>query len=129
MCENGFRHAKCYLFYGDQGALFDRFLPLIGIVGSSNFTAPGLLTNKELYLAPKTLLEPDEINDAPARLVGERASQTIADTNRRILKSKSRQRASYFITKGKKLFIVFEFCNTMPSSGCKVTVAASEPSL
>ena len=40
--EHGFLHAKCYLFYGDKGSqapLFERLLPMIGIVGSSNFTA------------------------------------------------------------------------------------------
>jgi len=99
--ERGFLHAKCYLFYGDKGVqvpLFDRFLPLIGIVGSSNFTAPGLSTNKELNLAHKTLLEPDEINDAQARaaaerLVDSRASPSISDLNRRILKSEVGSRA------------------------------------
>ena len=68
--EQGFLHAKCYLFYGDKGgeaALFDRFLPFIGIVGSSNFTGPGLRTNRELNLAHKTLLGEDEVNDAQAR--------------------------------------------------------------
>src|SRR5579859_6160238 len=48
-----FLHAKCYLFYGSfdgQAAMFDRFTPLVGIVGSSNFTAPGLTTNRELNL-------------------------------------------------------------------------------
>jgi len=99
--ENGFLHAKAYLFYGDKGEqspLFDRFLPLIGIVGSSNFTGPGLLTNKELNLAHKTLLEPEEVDDAQARaaaerLVDEHASRTITETNRRILKSEVGARA------------------------------------
>lgn len=99
--ENGFLHAKSYLFYGDKGeqsALFDRFLPLIGIVGSSNFTGPGLLTNKELNLAHKTLLEPEEVDDAQARasaerLVDEHANRTITESNRRILKSEVGARA------------------------------------
>lgn len=70
--ESGFLHAKAYLLYGDkkgQATLFDRFLPLAGIVGSSNFTGPGLLTNKELNLAHKTLINPEEIDDVSARLV------------------------------------------------------------
>ncbi|HEV2582277.1 MAG TPA: phospholipase D-like domain-containing protein, partial [Ktedonobacteraceae bacterium] len=45
----GFLHAKCYLFYSGGG--FARFDPVAAIVGSSNFTRPGLLTNKELNLA------------------------------------------------------------------------------
>lgn len=99
--EQGFLHAKAYLFYGDKGqqvSLFDRFLPLIGIVGSSNFTGPGLSTNKELNLAHKTVIEPEEINDLEARgsaerLAGESASKSISDTNRRILKSEVGARA------------------------------------
>lgn len=99
--ESGFLHAKCYIFYGDKGAqvpMFDRFLPLIGIVGSSNFTGPGLSTNKELNLAHKTLLEPDEIDDplaraAAERLVDSRASSSISELNRRILKSEVGSRA------------------------------------
>jgi superfamily II DNA or RNA helicase/HKD family nuclease len=99
--DQGFLHAKCYLFYGDKGgqlALFDRFLPLIGIVGSSNFTGAGLRTNKELNLAHKTLLDEDEINDAQARaaaeqLAGVHASDAISDPNRRVLKSEVGARA------------------------------------
>jgi superfamily II DNA or RNA helicase/HKD family nuclease len=99
--EDGFLHAKCYLFYGDKGSqvpMFDRFLPLIGIVGSSNFTGPGLSTNKELNLAHKTLLDPEEINDGQARasaerLVGQRASQNISNANRQLLKSEVGARA------------------------------------
>jgi len=99
--EGGFLHAKCYLFYGDKGGqlpLFERLLPMIGIVGSSNFTAPGLSTNKELNLAHKTLLEPEEVDDRQARaaaerLVDEHASNRITDTNRRLLKSEVGARA------------------------------------
>src|SRR6266487_4320744 len=43
-----FLHAKCYLFYGGRGTqsvLFDHLHP---IVGSSNFTGPGLISNREL---------------------------------------------------------------------------------
>lgn len=99
--EQGFLHAKCYLFYGERGgqaALFDRFLPFIGIVGSSNFTGPGLRTNRELNLAHKTLLDEEEVNDAPARAAaeqsaGSRASDSVSDTNRRVLKSEVGARA------------------------------------
>jgi superfamily II DNA or RNA helicase/HKD family nuclease len=99
--ENGFLHAKAYLFYGDKGqqaSLFDRFLPLIGVVGSSNFTGPGLSTNKELNLAHKTIIEPEEIDDGQARAAAERladqsASKSISTSNRRILKSEVGARA------------------------------------
>lgn len=99
--ENGFLHAKAYLFYGDKGhqfSLFDRLLPLIGIVGSSNFTGPGLLTNKELNLAHKTIIEPEEVDDIQARsaaekLVDEKANSAITPSNRRILKSEVGARA------------------------------------
>ena len=55
--QHGFLHSKTYLFYGDLpvgGA--DRFQPVAAIVGSSNFTGPGLTTNKELNLSHKTAL-------------------------------------------------------------------------
>ena len=47
--EDGFLHAKAISFMvikAPRVPLFDRFLPLIGIVGSSNFTGPGLSTNQ-----------------------------------------------------------------------------------
>jgi superfamily II DNA or RNA helicase len=64
-----FLHAKAYLFYGggQPGKLFQTLIPRVGIVGSSNFTGPGLLTNRELNLVHKTLLEADEADDAIAR--------------------------------------------------------------
>jgi superfamily II DNA or RNA helicase len=55
----GFLHAKCYLFYSGGG--FAHFNPVAAIVGSSNFTRPGLLTNKELNLAHRANLSPGEI--------------------------------------------------------------------
>ena len=63
--DHGFLHAKCYLFYGDpKGApLFDRFRPVLGIVGSSNFTGPGLATNRELNLVHKGIISPEEVDD------------------------------------------------------------------
>ena len=51
-----------------SNSLFDYLNPLVGIVGSSNFTAPGLLTNRELNLVHKTLLDADEIDDPEARV-------------------------------------------------------------
>lgn len=55
----GFLHAKCYLFYSGGG--FERFTPVAAIVGSSNFTRPGLTTNKELNLSHRADLRPDEL--------------------------------------------------------------------
>jgi SNF2 family DNA or RNA helicase len=60
--QHGFLHAKSYIFYGDLpvgGA--DRFQPVAAIVGSSNFTGPGLTTNKELNLSHKTVLTEEEM--------------------------------------------------------------------
>src|SRR6266705_1930149 len=55
----GFLHAKGYLFYSGGG--FERFTPVAAIVGSSNFTHPGLLTNKELNLAHRANLAPEDV--------------------------------------------------------------------
>ena len=60
--QQGFLHAKSYTFYGDLpvgGA--DRFQPIAAIVGSSNFTGAGLVTNRELNLSHKTFLTDDEM--------------------------------------------------------------------
>jgi superfamily II DNA or RNA helicase len=94
-------HAKSYLFYGgrgEQGALVDHLNPLIGIVGSSNFTGPGLSTNRELNLVHKTLLASDEVADAVARAVvahhgRQQVSPTITPVNQQLLKSEVGARA------------------------------------
>ena len=57
---HGFLHAKCYLFYSGGG--FERFNPVAAIAGSSNFTRPGLLTNKELNLVHRANLSPAEVS-------------------------------------------------------------------
>ena len=96
-----FLHAKCYLLYGgrgDQQAIFDYLNPLVGIVGSSNFTAPGLLYNHELNLVHKTLLEPAEVEDPMARseVVHHKQLQPnprIAPDNQLLLKSEVGARA------------------------------------
>jgi phosphatidylserine/phosphatidylglycerophosphate/cardiolipin synthase-like enzyme len=62
----GFLHAKCYLFYSGGG--FERFNPVAAIVGSSNFTRAGLLSNKELNLAHRANLSPEEVS--PERVKG-----------------------------------------------------------
>lgn len=76
-----FLHAKCYLFYGsgDPRRIWGDLIPRVGIVGSSNFTGPGLATNRELNLVHKTLLDDDEIDDPVARsAVGHHAEATVA---------------------------------------------------
>ena len=62
----GFLHAKCYLFYGGGG--FEHFNPVAAIVGSSNFTRAGLVSNKELNLVHRANLTAEEIT--PERLRG-----------------------------------------------------------
>ena len=96
-----FLHAKCYLFYGgrdEELALFDRLNPLVAIVGSSNFTGPGLTTNRELNLVHKTILTPDEVEDAYAKQEVQYQSQKIVNAsitteNQRLLKSEVGARA------------------------------------
>src|SRR2546423_15302939 len=55
-----FLHAKSYLFYHDR--TFTRIAPLTAIVGSSNFTRGGLLTNKELNLVHRANLAGSEVD-------------------------------------------------------------------
>jgi superfamily II DNA or RNA helicase len=67
--KEGFLHAKAWLFYADKGrqaALFDRFNPVAAIVGSSNFTRPGLSSNRELNLAHQVFMSPEEAQDDQA---------------------------------------------------------------
>ncbi len=99
--EQGFLHAKAWLFYSDrpgQQMLFDRFRPVLAIVGSSNFTAPGLTSNRELNLAHKVLLDESEAEDRAAGKAVEwlsdaRASEAISPMNRQLLKSEVGARA------------------------------------
>jgi superfamily II DNA or RNA helicase len=56
----GFLHAKSYLFYSGGG--FARFTPVAAIVGSSNFTRPGLLTSRELNLVHRANLSAQDID-------------------------------------------------------------------
>ena len=102
LAVQGFLHAKCYLIYGDKPSgeqfLFDRFQPLIGIVGSSNLTGPGLTSNRELNLSHRVLLEPTEGTDAEAAgmvsfLSDEQASARITEQNRQLMKSEVGARA------------------------------------
>jgi superfamily II DNA or RNA helicase len=102
LVDEGFLHAKCYLLYGDkpsgQGFLFERFQPLVGIVGSSNFTYPGLTSNRELNLCHRVLLDTDEGLDVDAKkmvafLAEEKSSSQINEKNRKLLKSEVGARA------------------------------------
>ena len=101
--DRGFLHAKAWLFYADrtrsgQGIIFDRFQPLIGIVGSSNFTYPGLTGNKELNLSHRVILDDEEALDEQAAgmveyLDEDAASKAIKPINRRLIKSEVGARA------------------------------------
>lgn len=99
--EGGFLHAKCWLFYSDrpgQQMLFDRFRPILAIVGSSNFTIPGLTSNRELNLTHKVLIDPEEVEDRDAAravswLSDARPSELITAENRQLLKSEVGARA------------------------------------
>lgn len=99
--EKGFLHAKCWLFYSDrpgQQLLFDRFRPIVAIVGSSNFTLPGLTSNRELNLAHKVLLDTNEVDDPDAAyavswLTDSKPSDNIKRENRQLLKSEVGARA------------------------------------
>ena len=93
-----FLHAKCYLLYGATSAnIFDALTPLVGIVGSSNFTAPGLISNRELNLVHKTVLSDDEIDDADAHAaVSQHADQhapVLHPNDHRLIKSEVGARA------------------------------------
>lgn len=106
VAEGKFLHAKCYLLYGGRGsqqALWDDLNPLVGIVGSSNFTAKGLMDNRELNLVHKTLLEADEIEDIQARrevehLAESRQNGLMTLANQRLLKSEVGARAILDLT-------------------------------
>jgi len=99
--DEGFLHAKCWLFYSDrpgQQVLFDRFRPIVAVVGSSNFTIPGLTSNRELNLAHKVLLDPTEVEDQDAAhavswLTDAKPSERITLENRQLLKSEVGARA------------------------------------
>jgi superfamily II DNA or RNA helicase len=91
--KRAFLHAKAYLLYA--GA--DRLDPLVGVVGSSNFTGPGLTTNRELNTVHKTILELDEADDAEARAevtyVANTKNPELPGDQRRLIKSEVGARA------------------------------------
>lgn len=92
--RQGFLHAKCYMFYNDLPVgIADRFQPRVAIVGSSNFTGPGLTSNKELNLSHKAFLTDEELLlPEPAhageeiasrqRLMGSVGAQAISDLDK-----------------------------------------------
>lgn len=99
--DRGFLHAKAWIFYADRpgGALqFDRFRPVLAVVGSSNFTAPGLTSNRELNLAHRVVLDPSEADDEAAReavrwLVKDPPDSTVTGAETQLLKSEVGARA------------------------------------
>lgn len=67
--EQGFLHAKAYIFHTDTIGHHnrdDRLHPYAAIVGSSNFTGPGLTTNRELNLVHRVFQSHDEAIDVNA---------------------------------------------------------------
>ncbi len=67
--DEGFLHAKAYLFHRDAVGPHnrgDRLRPFAAIVGSSNFTGPGLTSNRELNLVHRVLTADDEAVDREA---------------------------------------------------------------
>ena len=61
--DHGFLHAKAYLFHQDKVGPHnraDRLRPFAAIVGSSNFTGPGLAGNRELNLVHRVILPTEE---------------------------------------------------------------------
>lgn len=119
--DRGFLHAKAYLFHADRvgpNNRGDRLLPFAAIVGSSNFTGPGLTSNRELNLVHRVLTADDEAVDPAAarsldylRAEERRASDDwaretlidpsgvdVPDTARRLIKSEVGARAVQDLT-------------------------------
>ena len=101
--SRGFLHAKAYLFHqdrvGPQNAA-DRLRPYAAIVGSSNFTGPGLVSNRELNLVHRVLPPGEDPRDpeAAGRIAyldeaGGPAGAEVADAARRAIKSEVGARA------------------------------------
>jgi superfamily II DNA or RNA helicase len=67
--DKGFLHAKAYLFHQDRVVPHnraDRLRPFAAIVGSSNFTGPGLVSNKELNLVHRVIQPTEDAFDPEA---------------------------------------------------------------
>jgi SNF2 family DNA or RNA helicase len=110
--EKGFLHAKAYLFHYDKvnaHNLSDRLQPYAAIVGSGNFTGPGLTSNRELNLVHRVFTEDDEARDPEAAeslsyLRGKREGLVPGDAGlsasvRRLIKSEVGARAVNDLTR------------------------------
>lgn len=67
--EQGFLHAKAFIFHQDHigpNNRDDRLRPYAAVVGSSNFTGPGLTTNRELNLVHRVFHDAEEAIDRSA---------------------------------------------------------------
>lgn len=105
--DKGFLHAKAYLFHQDQvgpNNRADRLRPFAAIVGSSNFTGPGLVSNKELNLVHRVILPTEEAVDREAahlaaylehgdEFVAKDDQANVAPGTRRFIKSEVGARA------------------------------------
>jgi superfamily II DNA or RNA helicase/HKD family nuclease len=107
--DKGFLHAKAYLFHQDKVGprnLADRLRPFAAVVGSSNFTGPGLVSNQELNLVHRVIMPTEEaIDREAAERVGyldtSRQHETLLDPSgvdvpedaRRLIKSEVGARA------------------------------------
>lgn len=105
--DKGFLHAKAYLFHCDSVSAnnrHDRLQPFAAIVGSSNFTGPGLTANRELNLVHRVYTDEDAAVDAeaaqklaylPQALVADEdiRDAPLPDAQRRLIKSEVGARA------------------------------------
>lgn len=107
--DHGFLHAKAYLFHQDKVGSHnraDRLRPYAAIVGSSNFTGPGLVGNKELNLVHRVFLPTEEAVDREAAhraayladgddpvAQEKKAGTGLSDSTRRFIKSEVGARA------------------------------------
>lgn len=109
--DQGFLHAKAYLFHRDKIGpqnRDDRLRPYAAIVGSSNFTGPGLTSNRELNVVHRVLTAEDDAIDRESadrlqylRADEPRATETLLDPSgvevpeaaRRFIKSEVGARA------------------------------------
>lgn len=77
--EHEFLHAKAYIFHHDNvgpNNRADRMQPFAAIVGSSNFTGPGLTSNRELNVVHRVYTPADEATDREA---AQRATYLLDD--------------------------------------------------
>src|SRR5947209_6124843 len=107
--NKGFLHAKAYLFHQDTVGPHnraDRLRPFAAVVGSSNFTGPGLVSNRELNLVHRVILPTEEAVDREAaeragyleplrdrETLLDPAGVEVPDDSRRLIKSEVGARA------------------------------------